>query len=230
MSRVLYWVNGSMWSWQVAVVLHEKQLGYEGRRLRVMGRRDTREPSFLALNPRGDAPVLVEPDGTVVVESMAITHFLERRYPQPALLPTEAAGLALVLGRAYEVERLRRAYRPLERLFRDGPSAGPDTRATIARAPAAVDEELAVWERYVAASPFLAGDTFSLADAVFYPALAYQVRRGLRLADGSALAEYRRRLETRASVQATRPEGWERPAKRNLFDEARALIARASDG
>ena len=49
--RVLYWVNGSMWSWQAMLVLHEKQLPFESERLRVMGRRDTREPEFLGLKP-----------------------------------------------------------------------------------------------------------------------------------------------------------------------------------
>jgi glutathione S-transferase len=86
--RVLYVVNGSISSMRVLVALHEKGLPFEPRRLRVMREpRDTRAPEFLALNPRGQAPVLVEPDGTVMNESLAILTYLELRYPDPALLP-----------------------------------------------------------------------------------------------------------------------------------------------
>ncbi|HEX2689324.1 MAG TPA: glutathione S-transferase N-terminal domain-containing protein [Kofleriaceae bacterium] len=58
-ARALYLVNGSISSIRVLVALHEKSLPFEPRRLRVMREpRDTRTPAFLALNPRGQAPVL----------------------------------------------------------------------------------------------------------------------------------------------------------------------------
>jgi hypothetical protein len=56
--RALYLVNGSISSIRVLIALHEKGLAFEPRRLRVMREpRDTRTPAFLALNPRGQAPV-----------------------------------------------------------------------------------------------------------------------------------------------------------------------------
>lgn len=88
--RALYLVNGSISSIRMLIALHEKGLAFEPRRLRVMREpRDTRTPAFLALNPRGQAPVLVEPDGVVMNESLAILTFLELRYPTPPLRPRD---------------------------------------------------------------------------------------------------------------------------------------------
>lgn len=57
--RALYLVNGSISSIRVLIALHEQGLAFLARRLRVMREpRDTRTPAFLALNPRGQAPVL----------------------------------------------------------------------------------------------------------------------------------------------------------------------------
>ena len=62
--RTLYRVNGSISSWRVELALHEKGLSFEARRLRVMSTpKETRSPAFLAINPRGKAPTLVEPGG-----------------------------------------------------------------------------------------------------------------------------------------------------------------------
>ncbi|MCB9764560.1 MAG: glutathione S-transferase family protein [Alphaproteobacteria bacterium] len=218
--RTLFWVNGSIPSWQVMLALHEQGLPFESRRLKVMSTpKETRAPAFLAINPRGQAPVLVE-DGVVVVESMAILHFLERRHP--GLLPSEPAALARALGRAYEVERLRSAYRPLEMLFQ--PEALTPKRLAAARAaPERVREELGLWEARAAEAPFIAGEAFSFADVVFYPALAYQVRRGLKLEGFPRLVDYAARVGARPAAVAARPVGWGRKAGRDLFAEAGTL-------
>lgn len=43
---------------------------------------------YLAINPRGQVPALV--DGDVrIYESVAIVEYLERRYPEPPLIPSE---------------------------------------------------------------------------------------------------------------------------------------------
>ena len=55
-----------------------------------------REPAFLKLNPRGQVPVL-EDDGTVVWDSMAILVYLARRYGNERWLPLDAASMAEVV-------------------------------------------------------------------------------------------------------------------------------------
>lgn len=55
---------------------------------------ETREPSFLAINPNGKIPALVDGD-LVVWESLAINHYLARRYGTSGAPTTDSeAGLA----------------------------------------------------------------------------------------------------------------------------------------
>ena len=55
-----------------------------------------KEPEHLARNPFGTVPTLELDDGSYLVESLAIIDYLERRFPDNALLPTapEAYGFA----------------------------------------------------------------------------------------------------------------------------------------
>jgi len=153
--RALYLVNGSISSIRVLVALHEKGLAFEPRRLRVMREpRDTRTPAFLALSPRGQAPVLVEPDGVVMNESLAILTFLELRYPTPPLWPRDRpADLARTLAYAQEAETTAQVYEPLEVLFHDDAARPSEARTAITGALAGLDRELALWETRAAPAP-----------------------------------------------------------------------------
>jgi glutathione S-transferase len=80
--RTLYHLWLSPFCRKVRIVLAEKKLEVEMQVEPVWERR----PQFLALNPAGKVPVLVEPEGTVVSDSTAITEFLEEVYPEPPLI------------------------------------------------------------------------------------------------------------------------------------------------
>lgn len=56
---------------------------------------DNRTAAFLAINPRGQVPVL-DDDGVVIWDSTAILMYLARRYGDETWLPLDAAGLAAV--------------------------------------------------------------------------------------------------------------------------------------
>ena len=90
--RTLYHLWLSPFCRKVRIVLAEKKLEVEMRVEPVWERR----PQFLALNPAGKVPVLVEPEGTVLSDSMAITEFLEEVYPEAPLIggtPEERAEI-----------------------------------------------------------------------------------------------------------------------------------------
>ncbi|NJO46607.1 MAG: glutathione S-transferase family protein [Oscillatoriales cyanobacterium RM2_1_1] len=53
------------------------------------------EPEFIALNPFGHIPVLVDQEFRVI-ESQAILDYLEAKYPEPVLLPSDPESLARV--------------------------------------------------------------------------------------------------------------------------------------
>src|SRR6185369_8898719 len=57
---------------------------------------EARTPAFLAMNPHGKIPVLVDGDFTLA-ESDAILWYVAEKYPQAKLLPADARGRARVL-------------------------------------------------------------------------------------------------------------------------------------
>ena len=61
------------------------------------------EDEYLALNPQGLVPTLVSDDGDVLTQSVAILEWLDETYPEPALLPPDAAGRARVRGIALAI-------------------------------------------------------------------------------------------------------------------------------
>ena len=65
--RILYHVALSPFSRKVRLVLAEKGLEFTLKFEKTWERR----PEFLALNPAGEVPVLIEPDGAVVVGTEA---------------------------------------------------------------------------------------------------------------------------------------------------------------
>jgi glutathione S-transferase len=228
--RALYYVNGSIPNWRALLALHEKGIAFEPRRLRLMGGvRETRSPEFLELNPRGQTPLLIEPDGSQVSESLAILTYLELRYPSPPLLPPPAEGGALgrALTFAHEAEVTAMVYEPLEAFF-DTPPADLSgaQRDAIAEALSGLERELALWEARASWQTFLACDEFTLADCAFYPVLAYLKRRGLSLAGRPHLDAYERRVRARPAAIASHPEGWhhDRVSSPDLFALARAAV------
>jgi glutathione S-transferase len=80
--RTLYHLWLSPFSRKVRLVLAEKDLDFHMEVEQTWERR--RE--FLALNPTGEVPVLVEQDNTVLADSMAICEYLEEQTPEPNLI------------------------------------------------------------------------------------------------------------------------------------------------
>lgn len=75
---------------KVRIVLHEKRIAFQLCAENTQERR----PGFLALNPAGEVPVLVESGGTAISGSAAITEFLDEVYPNPALMGGQAMARA----------------------------------------------------------------------------------------------------------------------------------------
>ena len=88
--RTLYHLWLSPYSRKVRVALAEKKLEFELQLEKTWHRR----PEFLALNPAGKVPVIVEDDGTVLSESTPICEYLDEVYPDCCLIGLEPAGRA----------------------------------------------------------------------------------------------------------------------------------------
>ena len=90
--RILYHLWLSPFCRKVRIALMEKQLDFELSAENTWERRQ----EFLALNPAGEVPVLVESDGTALSGSDAICEFLDEVHPDPPLLGRQAMGRAEV--------------------------------------------------------------------------------------------------------------------------------------
>jgi glutathione S-transferase len=196
--------------------------------MRVMATpKPTRQPEFLAINPRGKTPVFIDTDAekTKVNESLAILFYLEIYYPdRKSLLPplSERKNRARVLSLIQESENLHWIYDDLE----DGHFAEQKGKASVTKEErddliAKVEEEMKFWETYASASgKFIAGDEFTLADCAFYPILAYMCHRGLELdvAHWPRLKAYYDRVSAMECARKALPQGWKAKGKENIFN------------
>jgi glutathione S-transferase len=80
--RILYHLPLSPFCRKVRLVLGEKRLPFELMMERVWDRR----PDFLAANPAGTVPLLVEENGLSIPNSAVICEYLEEAYPDTPLL------------------------------------------------------------------------------------------------------------------------------------------------
>ncbi|WP_461459142.1 glutathione S-transferase family protein, partial [Parasphingorhabdus sp.] len=83
MTLTLTTISGSPRGWRVLLGLAFKRLTTEIKELKLSENEHKTEP-FISLNPRGTIPVM-ESDGTVLRDSMAILAWLDRKFPEHPL-------------------------------------------------------------------------------------------------------------------------------------------------
>jgi glutathione S-transferase len=82
----LYFAPGAS-SMAAHIALHEVGVPFESRPLS-FHKKETRDASFLSLNPEGKVPTLLI-DGRPLTEVAGILFYLARRYPEAGLLPVD---------------------------------------------------------------------------------------------------------------------------------------------
>jgi maleylacetoacetate isomerase len=97
----LYHYFRSSASYRVRIALNLKGLPYEAVAVDLL-KSGQRSAEFLALNPEGLVPVLIEGERPLT-QSLAIIEYLEETCPQPPLLPRDPQGRALVRALALAI-------------------------------------------------------------------------------------------------------------------------------
>jgi glutathione S-transferase len=123
---------------------------------------DSKTPEYLAINPNGRIPALVDGDVTLF-ESMAINLYLARKYDgglQPKGLEDEARAIQWSFWGMTELEPSLMEL-VLNRVML--PEAQRDSAAADA-AVEAIQTPLRVLDAQLAERPYLLGDTFTIAD------------------------------------------------------------------
>lgn len=144
---------------KVPIALEELGLPYKLHGVNVRAG-EQKAPGFLALNPNGKVPVLVDTaNGLVLTESAAILVYLAEK--AGALLPVEP------MARARVFEQLMFHAAALSpNLGNAGWARGmqPPQEAALARFAGEANRLLDVLEARLASQPFVAGDALSIAD------------------------------------------------------------------
>jgi glutathione S-transferase len=176
---------------RVAWLIEELGVPYEIKRY-PRNRQTFRAPHELrAIHPLGKSPIVVDTDGTVLVESAVILDRLLDRYGEHGLRP--AAGTEPRHAYDYWMHYAEGSLMPnllLKLVFTKMPKGAPGFLRPLVRAFAkkvasvAVDPEVALHLGYVedvlAKRPFFAGETFSAADIqMSYPLIAARHRSTL---------------------------------------------------
>ena len=193
----LYHADMSTCAQKARLVLAEKGLEWTGHRMDLRAR-DQHRPDYLKLNPNGVVPTLVD-DGRVVIESTVICEYLDDAYPDPPMRPNDPhqrarmriwtkrldEGLHFATGVisgsiAFRHQHMARpadelnayiegipdpARRERQRQQIEKGVEAPQFRAAIAT----YEKWLTDMETDLSRHPWLAGDSYSLADVAYTP-------------------------------------------------------------
>ena len=135
------------------------------------------EPEYLALNPNGRIPTLID-DGFVLWESNAIVRYLCAKHSMGALYPVE-------INRRADMERwmdwqqttLRPKFHALFDALKTTAPASPDNALIERLRKVLIDEAWKILDAQLAKHAFIAGDNLTMADIPF----CYIVNRWYRL-------------------------------------------------
>jgi glutathione S-transferase len=210
-----YHGHGSPFSWRVWLALEHKAIPYN---LKVLSfdNGDTRKPEFIALNPRGQVPTIID-EGFALWESLAILEYLDERF---------TSGKKLFPGDARERARIRRLsfeaasyvgpeaidFITGELFFKEGGGA-PDM-ARVEKGRTRLKEELEYFARELR-SDFLSGNAPTAADFVLYPYIGYAKRVTFRKPETkltelipAAINAWAKRIESLPYFDKTVPAHW----------------------
>ncbi|ATE66119.1 glutathione S-transferase family protein [Rhizorhabdus dicambivorans] len=187
----------SFCSIKVRLCLAEKQLPWESRFVDLMKLEHTR-PEYTRLNPNGVVPTLVH-NGVPIIESTIINEYLEEVFPEISLVPSDPVERARMRAWVkFEDDVLHPSIRPAtftlmmsqelaklsdveldEQLAKHPNQQRAEEYRIAARSPvdhAAVEEAkvkmskaLDRLEKQLDTTPYLAGDSYSLADVAAAP-------------------------------------------------------------
>lgn len=142
---------------KVKLVLIEKGIAFTEESVKTR----SSDEAVLAASPLGKIP-FIRVDGQTLCESQVIVEYLEARWPKPALLPDDPLAAAKVRELAVFVDlHLELVARELYGQAFFGGSVSPEVQARVRKQ---LERNIAGFKRLARFAPYLAGETFTLAD------------------------------------------------------------------
>lgn len=152
--------------------------------------------SYLAVNPKGQVPALVLEDGQILTEGAVIMQYVADQAPASGLLPPpgDFARYRVLEWTNYIATELHKTFSPLNR-----PNTPVEYRELIKST--LLPRVFGVIEARLAENAYLAGDTFTIADAYAYVVLGWAKMAELDLSAWPRISAYLQRVGERPSVQ-----------------------------
>jgi glutathione S-transferase len=193
----------SNYVWAVRMVCAEKGVPYELKTER------PHSPTMNAIHPLGKMPAMRHGD-VELCESKAIATYIDRVFDGPKVIPDDPKHAAQVeqwvsLGNVEFDKVMIRQY-VVGYVFPEEP--GKPDMAQIAKAAERLKPQVAVLDKQVAGTGYLAGDSFTFADINMLPMLFYVSRfpEGKAiLGEARNLTDYMERHFARPSFKASAP-------------------------
>jgi glutathione S-transferase len=183
----LYWGKGTC-AIGIHILLEEAGLTYDTEQIDVGGGA-TRQPLFLALNPKGKVPTLVRDDGSVLTEFSAIATWIARQAPERSLLPEDPDSEARSVEVMAYVEGTIHGQGYARLFVPERFDAYDETRSTLGSAlddvkrngREIVEKGFGLLDLALAANAYAAGERFTIADAALFYVERWAPKQGIEL-------------------------------------------------
>lgn len=198
---------------RIRIVLGEKGIESQIEFVKVdLYNAEHQKAPFLAKNPTGTVPVLELDDGTFIAECIAITHYLDELEGNPFLTgrtAREKAEIQMMQKRADDqlIDGIGVFFHHATPGLGDANKQHKDADWALRKewgekhAQKAI-KGMAYFNEVLKSRPYVAGDSFSVADITVFCALIHGDYAGLNVpAEHKALIEWRSRVAERPSVK-----------------------------
>jgi glutathione S-transferase len=195
----LFWAK-SMGSMAPEVLFEE--IGAEYEKVAVdIEEEENRSAEFLAVNPLGQIPALVLPDGTLMTESAAMVLHICDRHPEAKLAPPAGSPESARFQR-WLVYMAATIYTTDQRLYYADrmTTDASGTEGIEASARADMDRYFAIVNDALNPGPYLLGETFSAADVYLWMLAKWHPDMSQLFADNPRIQKLSELVEARPAV------------------------------
>ncbi len=180
---------------KISIALEELALPYEVRSVD-LGKAEQKTPEFLAINPNGRIPALVD-DGFPIFESGAILLYLAEKTGQ--LMPQDVKGRSITTQwLMFQMGGVGPMMGQAGVFFRYAPEK---IEYAINRYHKEARRLFEVLDKRLAAAPFLAGEQYTIADIATYPWIASHSWSGCSVEGLAHLGRWMETIAARPAVQ-----------------------------
>ena len=191
----LYYKPGAC-SFSPHIVLREAGLDFSIEKVDLVSKKTEHDADFLAINPKGQVPVLQLDDGSFLTENAVIVQYLADQKPDRQLLPeagTPARYHALEWLN-YVATELHKGFSPLFN------PRFPDEAKTVARE--LLEKKFIFLNDQLAEKEYLLGSRFSVADAYLFTVLNWANALKFDFSALPHLSAFVERMKARPAVDA----------------------------